>query len=48
MELINHYEYYKDRNWLQSEDALTDDGRDEIKFLSGNNPREFMRVCQTL
>lgn len=47
-EISNHYEYYRDRNWLQNQDALTDNGKEELKFLSGKNPKEFMRVCQTI
>ncbi|RNA01030.1 28S ribosomal mitochondrial [Brachionus plicatilis] len=48
LEILNHYEYYKDRNWLQNEDALTDSGKEELKFLSGKNPREFMRICRAI
>ena len=46
-ELTNHFEYYKDRNWLQNPDAKTNEGKQEIMFLSGNNPTEFARICQT-
>lgn len=47
-ELMNHYEYFKDRNWLQNPESLTDQGREELIFLSGKNPYEFMRVCQSI
>ncbi len=47
-ELMNQYEYFKDRNWLQNPESLTDQGREELVFLSGKNPFEFMRVCQSI
>ena len=47
-ELMNHFEYYKEKNWIQNPEARTDSGRDEVTFLSGKNPTQFMRVCQTI
>lgn len=47
-ELTNHFEYYKDRQWIQNPLAREDEGREEIAFLSGRNPLEFMRVCRYL
>jgi small subunit ribosomal protein S29 len=47
-EISNHLEYYKDRNWIQNPDAKTNEGKEEIIFLSGKNPTEFNRVCQAL
>lgn len=47
-EIHNHYDYYKELNWIQNAEARTDTGREEIMFLSGRNPAEFMRVCRTL
>ena len=44
-EIGNHYEYYKDRNWLQNETAKLETGKDELIFLSGRNPSQFRRVC---
>ena len=45
-EILNYHEYYKYKDWLLNEDAKTDDGREELIFLSGKNPAEFTRVCQ--
>lgn len=45
-EILNYHEYYKYNDWLLNEDAKTDDGREELIFLSGKNPAEFTRVCQ--
>jgi small subunit ribosomal protein S29 len=47
-ELISQYEYFKERNWLQNPEALTEQGREELVFLSGKNPFEFMRVCKSI
>ncbi|XP_034954805.1 small ribosomal subunit protein mS29 [Zootoca vivipara] len=32
------YQYYLERKWLQHEKASTDEGRKELRFLSGQNP----------
>ena len=47
-EISNHLEYYKDRNWIQNPAAKTNEGKEELVFLSGKNPAQFVRVCQTL
>ena len=47
-EISNHLEYYKDRNWIQNSAAKTNEGKQEIIFLSGKNPAQFSRVCETL
>lgn len=47
-EVLNCHEFYKYKDWLQSEEACTDDGRQELIFLSGNNPEQFRRVCSTI
>ena len=47
-EITNHFEYYKERNWIQNPEARTSQGQEEIIFLSGKNPTEFARVCQNL
>ena len=47
-ELRNHFDYYKEKNWIQNEEAMTESGRDEITFMSGSNPAQFMRVCQAI
>ena len=43
-----HYDYYRELNWLQNPESQTTEGREEIKFLCGKNPYEFMRVCQII
>jgi hypothetical protein len=45
-EVLNYHEYYKYKDWLQNEQATTDEGREELIFLSGKNPAQFNRVCQ--
>ena len=47
-EISNHLEYYKDRNWIQNSAAKTSEGKEEIIFLSGKNPAQFVRVCRGL
>ncbi len=47
-ELLNHYEYYRDRNWIQNDEALTEEGLEEIIFLCGHNPEQFKRVIKPL
>lgn len=47
-EINNYIDYYIEKNWLQTPYARTDDGREEIKFLSGCNPAQFRRFCQSL
>jgi hypothetical protein len=47
-EILNHFEYYKERNWITNPNARTDDGREELIFLSGKNPAEFQRVCEAI
>ena len=47
-EFANYVDYYIEKNWLQTPFARTDDGREEIKFLSGRNPAQFRRVCESL
>ena len=48
LEIHNYIDYYIEKNWLQTPHARTDDGREEIKFLSGCNPAQFRRICQPL
>lgn len=47
-EILSNYEYFKNRNWLQNPEALTEEGKEELVFLSGKNPYEFMRVCRSV
>ena len=47
-EINNYIDYYIEKNWLQTPHARTDEGREEIKFLSGSNPAQFRRVCESL
>ena len=45
-EILNYFEYYKEKNWLQSPEAKSDEGKEELFFLSAKNPSQFQRVCQ--
>ena len=47
-EIKNHFEYYKERNWIKNPEARSSQEQKETIFLSGNNPTEFTRVCQNL
>lgn len=40
--------YYLDRNWLQRPEAKTDEGWEEIKFLSAMNPHEVQKFVSNL
>ncbi|KAL8615966.1 hypothetical protein ACOMHN_034642 [Nucella lapillus] len=40
-------EYYHDRNWLQHEEARTEEGKKELIFLSNKNPFQLMRICSS-
>ncbi|NXW51685.1 RT29 protein, partial [Nyctiprogne leucopyga] len=42
------YRYYLDRKWLQHEKARTEPGREELRFLSGSNPRQLERLAGPL
>ncbi|XP_049661341.1 28S ribosomal protein S29, mitochondrial isoform X6 [Accipiter gentilis] len=42
------YGYYLDRKWLQHEKARTEDGKEELRFLSGSNPRQLERLAGPL
>ncbi|XP_061461965.1 small ribosomal subunit protein mS29 [Rhineura floridana] len=42
------YQYYLERRWLQHEKASTDEGRMELRFLSGGNPGQFDHVSSSL
>ncbi|XP_077974406.1 small ribosomal subunit protein mS29-like [Styela clava] len=46
-EILSQLAYYEDRKWL-TEKAMTDEGRQEIIQLSGTNPVELAKVCNTL
>ncbi|GFT44963.1 28S ribosomal protein S29, mitochondrial, partial [Nephila pilipes] len=47
-EINSVLDYYCDRLWIQSERARQEDGRKQIKFLSGYNPEEVMKICDPL
>ena len=47
-EITNHFEYYKNRNWIQNNEAATEEGLEELIFLSGCNPEQFKRVVNPL
>ena len=40
-EANNCLDYYNERNWLQRPESNTEEGRQEIKFLSGFNPSKI-------
>lgn len=40
--------YYQDIKWLQRSQALTEEGRDEIRFVSALNPCEVFRISKYL
>ncbi|XP_029814008.1 28S ribosomal protein S29, mitochondrial [Manacus vitellinus] len=42
------YGYYLERRWLQHEQARTEDGKAELQFLSGSNPRQLDRLAGPL
>ncbi|XP_069796674.1 small ribosomal subunit protein mS29 [Narcine bancroftii] len=42
------YQYYVDRKWIQHEKALTEEGKQELIFLSNSNPGTFDRICGPL
>ncbi|KAM9214642.1 small ribosomal subunit protein mS29 isoform 2-T4 [Leptosomus discolor] len=42
------YRYYLERKWLQHERAHTEDGKEELRFLSGSNPRQLERLAAPL
>ncbi|XP_068024960.1 small ribosomal subunit protein mS29 isoform X2 [Melanerpes formicivorus] len=48
MEFESCYSYYLDRKWLQHEKAHTEDGKEELRFLSGSNPRQLERLVAPL
>ncbi|PSN47023.1 28S ribosomal protein S29 [Blattella germanica] len=41
-------EYYIDRRWLQNKKGCTEEGKTELKYLSGMNPRRLMEICAPL
>ncbi|GIX92500.1 28S ribosomal protein S29, mitochondrial [Caerostris extrusa] len=47
-EMHSVLEYYIDRLWIQSEQGRSEEGRDQIKFLSGSNPLQVMKLCEPL
>ncbi|OXB70925.1 UNVERIFIED_CONTAM: hypothetical protein H355_010751 [Colinus virginianus] len=42
------YHYYLHNRWLQHEKARTEDGKEELRFLSGSNPRQLERLSAPL
>ncbi|XP_050840872.1 28S ribosomal protein S29, mitochondrial [Serinus canaria] len=42
------YGYYLERRWLQHEKARTEEGKAELRFLSGSNPRQLDRLAGPL
>ncbi|KAH7644315.1 28s ribosomal protein s29 [Dermatophagoides farinae] len=41
-------DYYQDRKWLQRIESKTDEGQDEIRFLSGMNPGQVFHLCSDI
>ena len=41
-------QYYIDRHWLQNKKGCTEEGKRELKFLSGMNPERLMEICAPL
>ncbi|XP_035227409.1 28S ribosomal protein S29, mitochondrial-like isoform X1 [Stegodyphus dumicola] len=41
-------DYYTNRLWIQSEEARSEDGRKQLKFLSGYNPLILMKICDPI
>lgn len=39
------HEYYKEKRWLTSELARTEQGRKELYHLSAFNPYHYERLC---
>ncbi|XP_066842009.1 small ribosomal subunit protein mS29 isoform X3 [Anser cygnoides] len=42
------YHYYLHRKWLQHEQARTEAGKEELRFLSGSNPQQLERLAGPL
>ncbi|KAB1260167.1 28S ribosomal protein S29; mitochondrial [Camelus dromedarius] len=41
-------QYYLENNWLQHENAHTEEGKKELLFLSNRNPRQLEQLCAYL
>uniref|UniRef100_A0A0N5BPE1 Small ribosomal subunit protein mS29 n=1 Tax=Strongyloides papillosus TaxID=174720 RepID=A0A0N5BPE1_STREA len=39
------YEYYKSKNWLMTPGAVTENGKNQLIYLSAFNPHYFERLC---
>ncbi|XP_053906635.1 28S ribosomal protein S29, mitochondrial isoform X2 [Cuculus canorus] len=42
------YQYYRHCRWLQHPRAHTEEGKEELRFLSGSNPRQLERLAGPL
>jgi len=47
-EIMTCLDYYQDRQWLQRPPSNTVEGREEIKFVSGQNPFHVYQYCSNL
>lgn len=47
-EMESCLDYYIDRQWIQRPQAKTEEGRTEIKFLSGFNPLDTYNIACSL
>jgi len=47
-ELMSCLDYYEDRQWIQRPAAKTPEGREEIRFLTGNNPEQVYDFCANI
>ncbi|CAN8011866.1 unnamed protein product [Ixodes pacificus] len=45
-EIESCLDYYVDRRYIQNRRGWTEEGRMELKFLSGYNPHQLARICQ--
>ncbi|ETN84670.1 hypothetical protein NECAME_06769 [Necator americanus] len=44
-EINNIYQYYHDRRWITNEKAKTEEGKQQLIYLSAHNPFSFERLC---
>ncbi|KAK2705044.1 hypothetical protein QYM36_017175 [Artemia franciscana] len=47
-EFLSTLDYLKEKNWIQHPQALTEEGRDQLAFLSGFNPLQLQYIVDAL
>ncbi|KAJ9593694.1 hypothetical protein L9F63_014742 [Diploptera punctata] len=47
-EMESCLQYYINRRWLQNKRGHTEEGKKELKYLSGMNPYHLMKICASL